>query len=110
MDPWATSQLFNAQLQVLCCEECKECLNADWYYPKRIKGPGGDLVENPFRGRCRNCGSRRLRVGTISKVDAESWERAENWKFIPWTDRLDITDPTLKRNIHIVGSGCNAAC
>ena len=110
MDPFEGSFLWKSEVQVLCCRECKECLNGAWYYPKKIKGPGGEMMDNPFQGRCRACGSRNLTVGTISKANAEKWERAEGWEFMFWNQRIDIPDPTLKRNIHIVGSGCNAAC
>ena len=73
---------FRTAAQVMSCIECHECLNACWYYPETTYIAGEGMTENPYAGRCRNCGSRKIVIGEISILEMQKWER-QGWEFIP---------------------------
>lgn len=90
---------------VLSCLHCRECINNAWYDPKEIYIAGQGMIENPYRGRCRNCGSRQFFVGGISRVEMLKWEK-EGWEFIPWfepSELMETPHPGVKNNIFIMG-------
>lgn len=91
----------------MACLHCHECVNAHWYYPRQIHEPGKGVIDNPYAGRCKNCGSREFTVGAISKAMAEFWEKS-GWEFVPWKHAMNVPDPHVKNNIYIIGSGCHA--
>ena len=88
-----------SELQVLCCKSCLEALNHSWFYDETI-GVHGD--PNPYRGRCRNCGSRDFAVGVIPAVRVIKLAN-EGYKLIPHMEPTDVKDPFLKENIFDMG-------
>ena len=89
---------FRTAAQVMSCIECHECLNACWYYPETTYIAGEGMTENPYAGRCRNCGSRKIVIGEISILEMQKWER-QGWEFIPWHEQTDIPNPAVKNNV-----------
>ena len=60
------------------------------------------LINNPYEGRCRNCGNTEFTVGMISTVEASKAERQLGWRFIPFMHDLNVPNPFVKNNIFIV--------
>jgi len=88
-------------LQVVCCAHCREAVNGHWFYADTIP-PHND--PNPWRGVCRNCGSRSFTVGNIRAIDVVKLEK-EGWWLLPFMHDLSIKDPFVKGNIFVMGNG-----
>jgi len=86
---------FKGLLQAVCCAKCWEIVNGHWFYPETIP-PNND--PNPWRGRCRNCGSNMFTVGGVPAVQVFKMEK-EGWWILPFMHDLDIKDPFVKGNI-----------
>lgn len=95
----STLPSFKGELQVLCCRHCKEVLNEAWFKPETLP-PHND--PNPYRGRCRNCGSREFAVGLLPATRAFKLVE-EGFKLMPFMHDLDIDDPFVKNNIFDMG-------
>lgn len=74
-------------------------MNGHWYYPERL--PDGD--ENPYRGRCHNCGSVEFCAGIISTVSVLRLEREGWWPIIHFVPQGEIPgDPRVRGNVFVL--------